>query len=213
MTDTAEIVKFYYDYKSPFTYLAFEPALELERSHRVRISFIPHQVDLRASYGGELPQRDDRDWYKVRYLYMDARRFANERGIIIRGPWKLFDSSLALMGGIYSDRGGRFREYSRRVFERFFKRELDIENLAEMIAVIEEIGVDAGEFRRFVETDGRDALAAADADAERDGIFGVPAIIAGGEMFWGNDRMEWVIRKLDAMGLRRVGASDAARAG
>jgi 2-hydroxychromene-2-carboxylate isomerase len=213
MTDTAEIVKFYYDYKSPFTYLAFEPTLELERSHRVRIRFIPHQVDLRASYGGDLEQRDYRDWRKVRYLYMDARRFANERGIVIRGPQKLFDSTLSLAGGIFAERNGRFREYSRRVFERFFKRELDIENPAAMAALIEEIGINAGEFRRFAETDGPAALAAADAEAERDGIFGVPAIIAAGEMFWGNDRMEWAIKKLDALGLRRVAAGDATRAG
>jgi len=31
----------------------------------------------------------------------------------------------------------------------------------------------------------------------------VPTFIVGGEPFWGEDRIEWVISKLDAMGLRR----------
>jgi 2-hydroxychromene-2-carboxylate isomerase len=34
-------------------------------------------------------------------------------------------------------------------------------------------------------------------------VFGVPTFIVDGEPFWGNDRVEWVVEKLDAMGLRR----------
>src|SRR5262245_11404485 len=111
----AEEIKFYYDYKSPFTYLAFAPALELEVTHDVRLRFIPHEVDVRSAYGGNLEQRPEREWFKVRYLYADARRFANECGLIIRGPQKIFDSRRALMSGLYADRCGRFREYSQRV--------------------------------------------------------------------------------------------------
>ena len=69
-----------------------------------------------------LQQRPQRDWFKVRYLYADARRFANQRGLIIRGPQKIFDSRLALISGLYAERHGRFCEYSMRVFERFFRR-------------------------------------------------------------------------------------------
>jgi 2-hydroxychromene-2-carboxylate isomerase len=31
----------------------------------------------------------------------------------------------------------------------------------------------------------------------------VPTFIVDGEPFWGNDRVEWIVKKLDAMGLRR----------
>jgi 2-hydroxychromene-2-carboxylate isomerase len=202
MADTVETLKFYYDYKSPFTYLAFDPALDLERTHRVRLTFTPHVFDFEA-YGGELPQRTERDWYKVRYLYADVRRFATDRGIVIRGPQKLFDSRLALMSGIFADRAGRFRDYSHKVFERFFKRELDLENLDALCAVLVESGIDTDAFRHFVANEGPAALAEALAQGERDGIFGVPTLLVAGEPFWGNDRIEWIIRKLDAMGLRR----------
>lgn len=203
MAETFETIKFYYDYKSPFTYLAFAPALDLERTHRVRLSFTPHELNVRAAYGGDLEQRPERDWYKVRYLYADARRFASERGIVIRGPQKIFDSRLALTSGIFADRAGRFREYSRRVFERFFKRELDIENLDALATVITESGLDAQAFRRFIADEGTAALAEAFAQGERDGVFGVPTLIVAGEPFWGNDRIEWLTKKLDLMGLRR----------
>ena len=84
-------IKLYYDFKSPFTYLAMGPAYDLTRTHRVRLRYIPHMFNF-VAYGGEMEQRTERDWRKVRYLYRDVRRFANERGITIRGPQKLFDS-------------------------------------------------------------------------------------------------------------------------
>ena len=147
MADVAETIKLYYDFKSPFTYLAMEPAYKLEETHRVRLRFIPLELAIREAYGGDLEQRAQRDWDKVRYLYMDMRRFANERGMIIRGPQKIFDSRLALMSGIYADRHGRFRPYADRVFERFFKRELNIEDFDALAAVMTEVGLDAAGFR------------------------------------------------------------------
>ena len=128
MADALLTIKLYYDYKSPFAYLAMHPAYALMESHRVRLHYIPHELDVRGAFGGDLEDRPEREWRKVRYLYLDARRYANARGLIIRGPQKIFDSKLALMSGLWADRHGLFRPYSDRVFERFFKRELDIEN-------------------------------------------------------------------------------------
>jgi 2-hydroxychromene-2-carboxylate isomerase len=207
MADAAETIKLYYDFKSPFTYLAMEPAYKLEETHRVRLRFIPLELAIREAYGGELEQRAQRDWDKVRYLYMDMRRFANERGMIIRGPQKIFDSRLALMGGLFADRNGRFRPYADRVFERFFKRELNIEDIDALAAVMAEAGLDAAGFRRYAEGEGPNDLRAAAAEAERDGVFGVPTFIVAGELFWGNDRVEWVVKKLDQMKLRRTRAA------
>jgi 2-hydroxychromene-2-carboxylate isomerase len=195
-----EEIKFYYDYKSPFTFLAFEPALALEATHDVRLRFIPHELDVRSAYGGELQWRPERDWFKVRYLYADARRFANERGLIIRGPQKIFDSRCALISGLYADLHECFREYSRRVFERFFKRELDLEDEQALAAVLSELGLDPNDFLRFASHEGEAAFQEAVKEGDHDGVFGVPTLIVRDEMFWGNDRIKWVIKKLDGMG-------------
>ena len=196
-------IKFYYDFKSPFTFLAFDPALDLERTHRVRVRFIPHVFDFEA-YGGALEVRDERSWRKVRYLYRDVRRFASERGIIIRGPQKLYDSRLALMSGLFADHHGKFREYARRVWELFFRRELDIEKFEQLAPLLEGIGLAPEALRRYCDTDGPRELAEALAEAERDQVFGVPTLMVDGEPFWGNDRIDWVVKKLDAMGLQRT---------
>ena len=196
-------IKLYYDYKSPFTYLAMAPAYALMESHRVRLTYIPRELNIRGTYGGDLDQRSERDWRKVRYLYLDARRWANARGMIIRGPQKIFDSKLALMSGLWADKHGQFRPYSDRVFERFFKRELNIEDSDALAAVMKEVSLDADGFKRYATDDGPRELEEAFATGDRDGVFGVPTLIVDGEPFWGNDRVEWVAKKLDAMGLKR----------
>ncbi len=207
-TQMPEEIKFYYDYKSPFTYLAFAPACALKTSHEVRLRFIPQELDVHSAYGGDLQQRPQRDWFKVRYLYADARRFANQRGLIIRGPQKIFDSRLALISGLYAERHGRFCEYSMRVFERFFKRELDLEDIDQLAAALAEVGLDPNDFQLWAQDEGQSAFSAANHEADRDGIFGVPTLIVAGEMFWGNDRLEWLVKKLDAMGLRKRASAE-----
>src|SRR5271165_6961991 len=203
MADELLTIKLYYDYKSPFTYLAMHPAYALMESHRIRLHYIPHELNIRGAFGGDLDERPEREWRKVRYLYLDARRYANARGMIIRGPQKIFDSKLSLMSGLFADKHGLFRPYSDRVFERFFKRELDIEDQVAIEGVLQEVGLQSAGFRRYLDGEGWADLARAKDEAERDHVFGVPTFMVDGEPFWGNDRFEWVVRKLDRMGLRR----------
>src|SRR5208282_3765166 len=149
--------------------------------------YVPGELNVRGAFGGDLDQRDERNWRKVRYLYLDARRYANERGLTIRGPQKIFDSRFSLISGLYADRHGKFRPYSDRVFERFFKRELNIEDSQALEGVLAEVGLDPADFRRYAASEGPSDLASAVAEADRDGVFGVPTFIVDGEPFWGND--------------------------
>lgn len=193
-------IKFYFAYTSPFTYLAWEPAQQLEQTHRVRLRFIPYGVNIRKVYGNlDNPEADRR---KVRYLYLDARRIAKERGLVIYPPKKIFSCRLAFYGGLFAERHGQFRQYSQRVFERFWKSELDVAQTAAIEGIISEIGLDSIGFRSYVETEARADLDRCFEEADRDQVFGVPTFIVDGEAFWGEDRIDWLIKTLDAMGLR-----------
>jgi 2-hydroxychromene-2-carboxylate isomerase len=200
MNDLLE-VKLYFAYTSPFTYLATAPAYDLERTHRVRVRFIPYGINIRKVYGPLDNAEADRR--KVRYLYLDARRIAKERGLTIYPPKKIFSARLAFYGGLFAEKHGQFRPYSDRVFERFWKHELDVEDRAAIAGVIHEVGLDDAGFLRYVDADAREDLDACFGEADRDEIFGVPTFVVEGEPFWGEDRIEWVIKKLDALGLRR----------
>jgi 2-hydroxychromene-2-carboxylate isomerase len=198
---TPHEIKLYFAYTSPYSYLAIQPAYDLERSHNVRVRFIPYGVNIRKVYGPL--DRAEADRRKVRYLYIDARRIAKERGLVIYPPKKIFSARLAFYGGLYAEKHQQFLAYSNRVFERFWKQELDVESRDAISAIVAEVGLEANDFLRYADNDARADLDACFAEADRDKTFGVPTFIVDGEPFWGEDRIEWVIRKLDAMGLRR----------
>jgi len=202
MADEFE-VKFYFAYTSPFSYLAYGPARELEKSHRVRVRFIPYGVNIRRVYGPL--DNADADRRKVRYLYLDARRIARERSLTIYPPKKIFSCRLAFYGGLFATQSARFHPYSERLFERFWKHELDVEDGGAIAAVLSEIGCSPADFARYVDTYARMDLDKCFAEADGDHIFGVPTFVVDGEPFWGEDRIEWVARKLAALGLRREG--------
>ncbi len=163
----------------------------------------PRAIASRAPPFHSAWREHDADRRKVRYLYFDARRIAKVRGLIIYPPKKIFSARLAFYGGLFAERHGKFREYSDRIFERFWKQELDVENRGAISAIITEVGLDAAEFLNYADTTARADLDACFAEADGDKVFGVPTFIVDGEPFWGEDRVEWVIRKLDQMGLRR----------
>jgi len=199
-------IKFYFAYTSPFTYLAMAPAYALEQSHRVKLRFIPFGVNIRRVYGGEVEDRDERNRRKLRYLYLDARRFAADRGLVIYPPRKIFSARFAFYGGMCAEDQGRFRPYADRVFERFWKRELAVEDADALAAILTEVAADPAKFRRYIaneEEEAKPRLKACFAEADRDHVFGVPTFVVDNELFWGYDRIEWLVRKLDAMGLRR----------
>src|SRR6202050_636962 len=194
-------IKFYFAYTSPFSYLAWAPARDIERTHHVKLRSIPYGVNIRKTYGNL--DNPDSDRRKVRYLYIDARRIAKERGLVIYPPKKIFSCRLAFYGGLFADQRGQFIAYSDRVFERFWKQELEVEKSDAIENVLAEVGLDASEFRRYAESHARADLDRCFEEADRDQIFGVPTFVLEGEPFWGEDRIDWVIKKLDGLGLRR----------
>jgi 2-hydroxychromene-2-carboxylate isomerase len=203
-----EIVKFYYDFKSPYTYLAFEPALELEKEYPLKLRFIPWAFRPEESFGGNLQERNKLNWNKVRYLYLDCRRFANERGMIIRGPERLFNSRLSLIAGLYAEKNKFFNTYARLTFERFFNRQLNLEDLDEMTKLLYETSKTnlsfeqfSQDFQTYLNNQGEKDFSNAQNEADQDNIFGVPTFIVRGEPFWGNDRISWVKKKLDSLKL------------
>src|SRR6516162_8931589 len=143
----------YIDYKSPYAYLAKDLAYELERDFPVRVDWLPYVLDIPSFLGsarvddsGRVIEeaRNAHQWRRVRYSYMDCRRQARKRGLVIRGPQKIWDSTLAAAGMLYAQRAGDavFRGYHDAVFERFWKRALDIEDVAIIAAVLTEAGAD-----------------------------------------------------------------------
>lgn len=131
-------LKLYIDYKSPYAYLAVAPAYRLAGETGGAIDWLPYILDIPAYLGsarldadGKVREesRNAHQWRRVKYSYMDVRREANRVGLTIRGTQKIWDSTLAGIGLLHARRHGAFRPYNDEVFERFWRRYLDIESV------------------------------------------------------------------------------------
>ena len=190
----------YIDYKSPYAYLAKDLAYELERDFAVRVDWLPYVLDIPSFLGSARvddsgrvieEERNAHQWRRVRYSYMDCRRQARKRGLVIRGPQKIWDSALAACGMLYAKRQGDavLRRYNHIIFQRFWKRELDIEDPDVIGAVLAESGANTTGFSAYSAREGRGELDRICRAAEAIGVFGVPSFVVDGELFWGREHL------------------------
>ncbi len=156
----------YIDYKSPYAYLAKDPTYAIEDELGIEVDWRPFTLDIPSYLGsarlndkGELVenQRTPRQWSVVRYSYRDVRRYASMRGLIARGTTKIWDSSLAAIGMLWAKQQGRavLRQYSDIVYDRFWKRELNIEDASVIEAVLREAGAETLGFKAYLSGEGR----------------------------------------------------------
>lgn len=194
-----EALKLYFDYKSPFAYLAMEPALDLPDRYAVELRCLPYLLRIKGK--GE---RSVYSEWKVRYSYMDARRFANRRGgFPIRGPRKVYDSTPALIGGLFAQREGFFRPYSLEVFSRFFDHRLEIDEPDAVASLVEALHGSGDAYLAFAKDEGARLLEACIDEGHEDHVFGVPIFVLRGELFWGHDRIPLLEERLTECGLSR----------
>lgn len=204
MTDAAPpTVVLWSDYVSPYAYVAKAWAYALEADYRIALEWRPYTLDI-ASFQGSVAERDPHHWRRVRYAYMDARRWANKQGLVLKGPVKIFYARPANAGMLFARRHGVFRAYNDRVFDLFWKRELDPESVEAVAALLEQVGAPTG-FADFLAGEGGAEHDRLRGEAEASGVFGVPTFVFDGELFWGGDRIALLRERLDERGVARRG--------
>jgi len=209
-------VTVYIDYKSPYAYLAKDPVYELARDLGARLDWLPYILDIpsflgsaKLDDGGRVVEenRNAHQWRRVKYSYMDCRRQARKRGLVIRGTQKIWDSTLAAAGLLYAKRHSDavLRSYNDLTFERFWKRELDIEDPTVIGAVLAEAGAETGGAADWLVGEGRREVARISHAAEATGVFGVPSFVIEDELFWGREHLPDIREMLAAPPLASAG--------
>lgn len=192
-------IQVYLDYKSPYAYLAKDLVYDLARDTGVAIDWQPYTLDIPAYLGSARvdgrgavleESRNAHQWRRVRYSYMDCRREANRRGLTIRGPQKIWDSVPANTAMLWAKRHRVVESWHDRVFERFWKRDLDIESPAVLAALMAECGAPTAGLEAWLAGEGRRELLDLQEAAEAAGVFGVPSfLLPDGDLYWGREHL------------------------
>jgi 2-hydroxychromene-2-carboxylate isomerase len=99
--DRPNTILVYSDHKRPYPFLAKDLIYELEGDFENNLEWLPYTLDIPSYHGsarlgehGEVIEsnRNAHQWCRVRYSYMDCRRQARKRGLVILGTRKIWDS-------------------------------------------------------------------------------------------------------------------------
>jgi 2-hydroxychromene-2-carboxylate isomerase len=194
-------LEFFFDYGSPFSYLAdtrLEGIAEVSGAELVYRPMLLGAV-LKAT-GNASPMAVPA---KGAHLSRDLQRWAARYGVAFAlNPFSFRSNTLRLMrGAVASRRLGIFERYHGAVFPAVWGTPVDLGDEATFRSLLERAGIDCQRLLPTIdEPETKDELRRSTDEAIERGVFGAPTFFVGGEMFWGNDRLDFVEDALRAGG-------------
>ena len=191
----------YIDFKSPYAYLAVEPTRKMLLELGLIADWRPFVLDI-PSYLGSASldkegkkvtkqNRTEEQWSGVKYAYFDCRRYANLSSKTIRGTVKIWNTDLPAIGMLWIKRfeelpeqckkGSLLERYVDSIYEPFWRRELDVEDISAIVSVFEKIGAPIDGFLKYAQEEGAASNAQLQEFAFKAGVYGVPTFILPNE--------------------------------
>ena len=185
-------VIFYFAINSPYAFLA---------NSRIDAALAPLNVTLerRPVYKPSAGGGPDFSSPRIQYMVQDIGRFAQAYGLPIeRGPFA--DTGRCCLGFLHADELGAGKAFCDGAFKARWQEGRDVSDEAVLVEIAEACGLDREPFLAAI---GEDSpyLAARTGHAEAadaDGVFGFPFFLYKDQKFWGNDRIEWIVRTIKA---------------
>src|SRR5213078_3628471 len=181
------IIRFYFDYESPNAYLAWTQLPKLASRYGFTVEPVPilyaALLDAHGQLGpGEQPA-------KGRWMSKNMLRKAALLGVPLNPPAFLpFNPLLALRTTILPLETARRRALIDALFEAVWVRGLHVSDAAVVEGVANEIGLPGAALVAQAQTpEIKSQLRAQTDEAIATGVFGVPSMIVGDELFWGYD--------------------------
>lgn len=188
----------YLDVVCPFAYLASTQLGALVHEHDVVLALRPI---LLGGLFREIGQSDDPNRAmpaaKVAHLRRDLARWAQRFDVPLRMPVAHPRRTVLAMRAITSLEGEARTRAMHALFAAYWVRGLDVAEPAVVARALDEAGLDGAAAIEAAGTDAvKAALFATTREAAARGVFGVPTFFVEDEMFWGQDRLDWVRERL-----------------
>ncbi len=190
--------EFWFDFGSPAAYLAWTQISNIEAATGATAQFKPMLLGgVFQATGNQSPITVPA---KGKYTFVDFARFAKRYGVPLNHiPHFPINTLLLMRGAIGLQVAGdaRFMHYCRAVFNAIWIASLNMNDPAVIGATLTKAGFDAQELLAMCNDQiTKNALKAATQTAVERGVFGAPTFFVGDEMFWGQDRIEFVTEAL-----------------
>jgi 2-hydroxychromene-2-carboxylate isomerase len=193
MTKTVE---FLFDFGSPTSYLAYKQLPKIAARHGARITWTP--ILLGAVFKATGNSSPAMVPAKARYMNGDLARFAQRYGVVLNFNTHFPVNTLPLMrGAIAYQPTADFDIYVNAMFDAMWAHPRNLNDPAEIAHVLKDIGLEPDDFMARIERpDVKEKLKANTESAVARGVFGAPTFFVNGDMFFGQDRLDFVEEKL-----------------
>lgn len=198
----SKTIDYYFTPQSPWTYLGHARFAALAEAAGATVRVLPADYGRVFAASGGLPL-GKRAPQRQAYRLMELARFRDFSGLPMNIQPKFFpvagdDASRLLIAVDRQDGAASAMRLSAAVFAAVWERELDIASADTLAGLLTHCGLHANrlaESREPVIQQQYDANTQAAMDA---GVFGAPSYVVGGEIFWGQDRLDFFERFLNA---------------
>jgi len=188
--------------QSPWTYLGHERFAALVRETDSVVRVLPMDLGKIFPLSGGLPL-PKRAPQRQAYRLLELRRFSQALGVPLNPEPRFFpvagDPAARLITAVaLHDGADAAMQLTGAVTTAVWAQERDIASMDVLTALLAECGLDAARLAQSQQPDvqaryDENTQAAIDAS-----VFGAPSYVIGGELFWGQDRLDFVARKLRA---------------
>jgi 2-hydroxychromene-2-carboxylate isomerase len=189
---------FYYDFASPFSYLASTQIERVAAEGHAQIIWKPILVGaLFRNIGTPNVPLDAQPAAKRAYYVRDIMHWASHWGVPVSWPSRFPMRTVAPLR-LALAAGERLPAATRAIFDAYWVRDRDIADRQVLAAIAGELALPPEVLDRALAPDPavKQALVDNTAEAERTGVFGVPSFLVRGHLFWGQDRLDLVSRVL-----------------
>ena len=183
-------VKLFFNFRSPYCYLASKTLWPIVDEFNTNLIWRPvGSWDLRSSPG--------RAKNKMPLARQDIARFAKRLGIPLTPPPPTTDPTLAGIGSLLAEEKGLLRPYLIEVMRKEWAEGQDIGDPQVLLTVGEQIGLNRDELSAALDSTTYAAQLERNAEeAATLGVIGVPTFVIGEQIFWGQDRIDFVLDEL-----------------
>lgn len=197
MSDPVD-VKLFFNFRSPYCYIASKTLFQIFDDYDTKLLWRP----LGGWSGRSAPERAK---IKIPLVRQDVRRITAKLGIPMKPPPVTTEPTIAGAASLLAEERGVLREWIVEVMRAEWAQGLDIGDESVLLDVGSGIGLDEQELKAsFSNPQYLGQLEKNWAEAQELGLIGVPSFQIGEELFWGQDRIEYVMEHLTTMRKRKI---------
>lgn len=179
-------VRVYWNFRSPYCYLASHRMWEVLDRRGARLDWRPL-----SGWDGRSPP--ERAKSRIPLVRQDVARWAERMNLPFSPPPATTDPSRAAAGSVIAEARGLLRNYVIAVMDAEWGHGRDIGDVDVLAAVADTVGIDRIALEAAHENPAiRARLDGHWRDAQSEGVFGVPTFGVGDQLFWGNDRLDFL---------------------